>query len=143
MLPRQHSFRYPSSTTNLSAAESAYQNLRKKGLAAASKKVWTAWSLLQRRSLLYDTSASPATSNTIFLETHGHSKLLSCIDLDLNLQASRLAAEGLVGIATAQHKAAIVEVLLHKLTLKHNTEQHSSQQWQFERDQCRGDASHP
>ncbi|KAL3154707.1 hypothetical protein ABBQ38_011256 [Trebouxia sp. C0009 RCD-2024] len=42
--------------------ESAYQNLRKKGLAAASKK------------------------------------------------ASRLAAEGLVGIATAQHKAAMVEV---------------------------------
>lgn len=31
-------------------------------------------------------------------------------DMQLDLQASRLAAEGLVGIATAQHKAAIVEV---------------------------------
>ena len=50
--------------TSLSAAESAYQNLRKKGLAAASKKVWTACFLRQRRSWLYVASASPAAHGT-------------------------------------------------------------------------------
>lgn len=74
---------------SLSAAESAYQNLRKKGLAAASKKVWPT-------CLPLNTCHWPVY---IF---HG---------IETNLQASRLAAEGLVGIATAQHKAAMVEVL--------------------------------
>ena len=112
---RQHSFRLLFEKTSSSAAESAYQNLRKKGLAAASKKVWTAYFLLQRRSLLCVTPATPAAPNT--LEVHGHFRPF--IDSDLTLQASRLAAEGLVGIATAQHKAAIVEVLFHNMALHH------------------------
>lgn len=42
--------------------------------------------------------------------------------IQMDLQASRLAAEGLVGIAASQHKATIVEVLFHKMASHYATQ---------------------
>lgn len=52
----------PRRGTSSSAADSAYQNLRKKGLAAASKKVVTACLSPQHRPLLCCTYANSATT---------------------------------------------------------------------------------